>query len=367
MAMRSTLYVWAIEATAGVDSAWTRTVADGFLADGHIAAGLPESHSIGYRLEVDADLVTRRMVVEVRLADRDLRVDVRNDAGRWSVDGLERPDLEGALDVDLAGCPLTNVMPIRRHDLVRQPGSQELLMAFIDVPELRVVANRQRYTHIRRLGDGGAVVRYESGDFRSDLTVDEDGMVLEYPHLGRRVLPGRIERPIPSARRDRTRASPDGEAIDARDRAFIAERRTATLATLSAEGRPRLVPICFVIGSDESKAGRLVLWSPLDAKPKRSTDPLRLARVRDVTARPDVALLFDRWSEDWSELAWVRAAGRAELVAAEDDGRAHRAAVEALRDKYVQYRAQPIEVLPMIRIEISGTTRWQATRGASLS
>ena len=60
-------------------------------------------------------------------------------------------------------------------------------MAFIRVPSLEVVANRQRYTHLRRLDGGGAVIRYESGDFRSDLTFDRDGFVLEYPLLGRRV------------------------------------------------------------------------------------------------------------------------------------------------------------------------------------
>jgi hypothetical protein len=60
-------------------------------------------------------------------------------------------------------------------------------MAFIEVPSLRVVPSRQRYTHLRGLDGRGAVVRYASGSFQSDLVIDRDGFVVEYPQLGRRV------------------------------------------------------------------------------------------------------------------------------------------------------------------------------------
>jgi hypothetical protein len=82
-------------------------------------------------------------------------------------------------------------MPILRHGFHREPGDQELLMAFIAIPTLEVTPNRQRYTFLRRLVDGGGQVRYASGSFRSDLTVDDEGFVLDYPQLGRRILPGR--------------------------------------------------------------------------------------------------------------------------------------------------------------------------------
>ena len=94
---------------------------------------------------------------------------------------------------------------------------------------------------------------------------------------------------------------------------FLANARSATLATMSPSGRPRLVPICFVTG-DEDGLGRLRLYSPLDEKPKRSPDPHDLARVHDLLVLPEVSLLVDRWSEDWSRLAWLRLHGRGELL-----------------------------------------------------
>jgi PPOX class probable F420-dependent enzyme len=139
--------------------------------------------------------------------------------------------------------------------------------------------------------------------------------------------------------------------LTAADRALLDEARTATLATLGADGRPRLVPICFVV---EAAAGD-VLWSPLDEKPKAVDDVRSMARVRDVLARPEVALLVQRWSEDWSELAWLRLGGRATLVDAVPP-----AIVAALRTRYPPYAEHDLEHRPALRIVVDHATRWSA-------
>lgn len=168
-----------------------------------------------------------------------------------------------------------------------------------------------------------------------------------------------------SSRPSHDPSGPRAPAIDARQLAFMAARRTATLATLSENGTPRLVPICFVVTDTGPGTAGTLIWSPLDAKPKRVTDVRRLARVRDIEARPDVTLLFERWSEDWSRLAWLRAAGRADVVDPDDEGEAHRRAAEALRAKYPQYRRQPIGGRPMIRIDLTSTAFWAASPARS--
>ena len=149
--------------------------------------------------------------------------------------------------------------------------------------------------------------------------------------------------------------------LESEQRQFIEERRTATLATISRGSQPRLVPICFVLADPDPADPRAVLYSPLDEKPKRGADVRELARVRDITARPEVTLLFDRWSEDWSRLAWLRARGAASLVEPHEDPRAHAAAVDALRAKYPQYREHAIDTLPMIRVVIAEVLSWSAT------
>jgi coenzyme F420-0:L-glutamate ligase/coenzyme F420-1:gamma-L-glutamate ligase len=147
-------------------------------------------------------------------------------------------------------------------------------------------------------------------------------------------------------------------------RAFIESRRTATWATLSGTGQPRLVPICFVLADPHAEeAARPVLYSPLDEKPKRSRDVRCLARVRDIAERPRVTLLFERWDEDWSHLAWLRASGTASVVGSWEDAEAHRRVVQALRTKYPQYRSQAIDASPLIRVVIDEVVGWSATSG----
>jgi len=157
--------------------------------------------------------------------------------------------------------------------------------------------------------------------------------------------------------------APLPDVLDAGQRGFIAERRTATLATLSKDCRPRLVPICFVLADPEPDDPRTLLYSPLDEKPKGGVDVRDLARVRDIAERPEVTLLFERWSEDWSCLAWLRARGMATLLEPDHDTGAHRRAVHALRAKYPQYRAQRIEALPMIRVIVFEAVSWSAAAG----
>jgi PPOX class probable F420-dependent enzyme len=144
------------------------------------------------------------------------------------------------------------------------------------------------------------------------------------------------------------------------DRRLLLESRTATLATLDPNGRPRLVPCCFA-----PDHVRDLIWTPIDEKPKRSSDPRRLGRVADLTAWPAVSLLVDRWSEDWSKLAWLRLHGTATLLEPDEPPvlPERREAIEQLRERYPQYRDHDLETRPIIAVEITAAVRWAAADG----
>lgn len=141
-------------------------------------------------------------------------------------------------------------------------------------------------------------------------------------------------------------------------RAFIERRRTAVLVTLTADGRPRPVPICFVL--DDVDGQGAMLFTPLDEKPKRDPDVSRMARVRDIAAHPGVTLLFEHWDEDWTQLAWLRARGDAFLDDAATDPERHRRVVTSLRRKYPQYRSHALEQRPLIRVDLRDISAWSA-------
>ena len=132
------------------------------------------------------------------------------------------------------------------------------------------------------------------------------------------------------------------------ERQLVTTARSATLGTIARDGRARLVPICFVVVDD-------LVWSPLDEKPKSVDDVRSLARVRDIERDSRVTLLVDRWSEDWTELAWLRIDGRAAVVDPETN------VIAALRAKYAQYADHDLESRPLIRIEIDDVRSWAAS------
>jgi PPOX class probable F420-dependent enzyme len=145
---------------------------------------------------------------------------------------------------------------------------------------------------------------------------------------------------------------PSDPVLSGEQRAFVESARRAVLATIAGDGRPRLVPVCFTLDP-----ARPVLYTPIDDKPKRVDDPLVLARIRDIRADPRAAVLVDRWDEDWTRLAWLRAHGLAEVLEPEA-GAEHAAAVETLRAKYEQYRTHRLADRPIIRITFERVADW---------
>jgi PPOX class probable F420-dependent enzyme len=144
-----------------------------------------------------------------------------------------------------------------------------------------------------------------------------------------------------------------GAEMTIAERAFLAAARRAVLVTVAPDGRPRPVPVCFVLDPVEP-----ILVTPIDEKPKRVDDPLSLARVRDIETDARVAVLVDRWDEDWRRLAWLRGIGSA--VVTPPSATDHAAIVAALRAKYPPYTGHRLEVRPLIRVTLERATSWGA-------
>jgi len=146
---------------------------------------------------------------------------------------------------------------------------------------------------------------------------------------------------------------PSEPLLSTDQRALLDSARRAVLATIAPDGHPRLVPICFVVAGEPP-----ILYTPIDDKPKRSEDPLTLARVRDIAADPRVTVLVDFWDEDWTRLAWLRSEGRATLLEPGDGTEEHSVTVAALRIKYRQYATHRLDELPLIRIALERVIGW---------
>lgn len=107
-------------------------------------------------------------------------------AGRWlNHDGRHLAEFDGCLDVDLAGTPFTNTLPIRRIDWDRQLAPVALKVLYVPFDNFVPVLDRQIYACL----EPGRRFRYVAADrdFEVELAVDRDGLVMDYPGLFERV------------------------------------------------------------------------------------------------------------------------------------------------------------------------------------
>ncbi len=131
---------------------------------------------------------------------------------------------------------------------------------------------------------------------------------------------------------------------------LLRKSRLAHLATSSNQGKPHVVPICYVYDG-------VSIYSSVDEKRKRA-NPNRLRRVLNVIENPHVSMVVDQYAEDWGKLRYVLVQGSARIV---HEGDEHGQAVSLLREKYPQYRAMKLEDRPIIKIDPVRITAWSAS------
>jgi len=132
-----------------------------------------------------------------------------------------------------------------------------------------------------------------------------------------------------------------GRAVTAAE--LFGSAPVARLATVRDDGAPHLVPIVFAVDGD-------VIYSAVDAKPKRTRS---LRRLANIAAEPRVSVLADHYADDWSRLWWVRADGTARVLDASPAGLA------ALTARYPQYRETPPPG-PFLEITVERWSCWTA-------
>ncbi len=141
---------------------------------------------LAYRLNWDESWRLRdaELVLTTERSTQSLRLQT-DGQGYWR-DGDDRAidALAGCRDIDIWPTPFTNSFPIRREPMAIGERRQ-FLVAWVVAPDLTAHPQPQAYT---RLADRLYLFENLDGsDFRAELAVDEDGIVLDYPDLFRRV------------------------------------------------------------------------------------------------------------------------------------------------------------------------------------
>jgi hypothetical protein len=135
---------------------------------------------LDYVIACDSEWLTQSAVVSGWVGTRVIDITVtRHASGRWSLNGTACPAIAGCVDVDLNFSPSTNLLPIRRLELsIGQAAA--VRAAWLRFPTFELEPLEQTYARISE-----RVYRYESsgGRFVADVTVDAQGLVLDYGEI----------------------------------------------------------------------------------------------------------------------------------------------------------------------------------------
>ena len=144
--------------------------------------------------------------------------------------------------------------------------------------------------------------------------------------------------------------------IDPVIKEFIERARIARLATANSESKPHLVPVVFVFDGHH-------FFIPIDEKRKKTIRPEKLRRVKNISENPNVALLIDEYSEDWTKLTFVMIQGKASIVRkAQQENIQLQEAYKKLITKYPQYHKIGLGEL-CIMIKPEKVISWQNSQG----
>jgi hypothetical protein len=149
--------------------------------------GTVDDHVFAARYKILCDVHWRVRKIEISEIGSDHTTELVSDGvGNWvGGSAMAQPHLANAIDADISITPFTNTLPVRRLDL-RNGQSQEILVVYIQLPNITITTDRQRYTCL----EAGRRYRYESvdSDFTREIEFDAHGLVRDYPGLFRRVF-----------------------------------------------------------------------------------------------------------------------------------------------------------------------------------
>lgn len=159
-------------------------------AHGRIVAAATDNNpafAAYYEVQTDEAGATKWFGITITTAERERQLAIaRDEENMWLVtdhQGESRSSYHGALDVDVVFSPFFNALPIRRLGLHEQPGSVDLPMVYVNVPEASVGAAIVSYSSLGSLDR----IKLKSPVADTTVRVDAEGFIVDYPGLAERI------------------------------------------------------------------------------------------------------------------------------------------------------------------------------------
>jgi len=137
-------------------------------------------YKVDYSMKTNLNWECIFFEVTTQLSDKKEAINYHSDGrGNWTKNGVPLNEFKGCIDIDISLTPFTNSLPINRLQWeLNNP--QQINVLFLDILSQEILAVQQRYTKL-----SNTEYKFENvpNDFEAVITVDEYGMVVNYPDL----------------------------------------------------------------------------------------------------------------------------------------------------------------------------------------
>ena len=141
-------------------------------------------YKVDYQIIINQFWATTFFEIKTRLDNSVQHISFQSDGkGNWSTDGKPQEKFDGCIDIDISLTPFTNTLLVNRLNL--SEGEDKLItVLYIDILDGQITPVSQRYTRLSR-----KKYKYQNvpNDFESVISVDESGLVEDYPDLFKRI------------------------------------------------------------------------------------------------------------------------------------------------------------------------------------
>jgi len=176
---------WDALAWKGTEYSTIRYEEDGYVVDGKIE-GIFNERSFNIEYEIDVNSQWQTILVKINWLmgfKKSLYLQVKGKNNWLNSKSKVLKKFSGCSDVDISLSAFTNTLPIRRLDF-SENSKQTIKVVYIDLPSGKLKPLHQSYTQLTTRS-----YRFEDENGYSNvISVDNDGLVVEYPGLFRRKL-----------------------------------------------------------------------------------------------------------------------------------------------------------------------------------
>lgn len=137
-------------------------------------------YRVEYQIKVNENWETIFFELKSRHSNNTEHLKFEGDGkGNWFSNKKRVDQFNGCTDIDIPLTPFTNTLPIKRLNL-EQGEKQQIPVIYFDIFERQTRTVHQKYTRLFE-----TEYQYENvpNDFEAKITVDDFGLVLDYPAL----------------------------------------------------------------------------------------------------------------------------------------------------------------------------------------